>query len=59
MRNLEDQEYIKIANELLENGTVWQKKCIKYFMWRLNGRLVSGDMKWFIDNEIKLGKVEV
>jgi len=59
MRNMEDHEYIRIAEHLLENGTVWQKKCIKLFMWKLNDRLVSGDMRWFIDNLIKNGKIEV
>jgi hypothetical protein len=52
-----DEQYNQIAIRLLEYGTSFQKKCIRYYMERLNGRLVSSDMKFFIDNEIKIGQI--
>lgn len=56
---MKELDYNAIAMNLLENGTSYQKKCIKYYMQNLNGRLVSSDLKMFIDVEIELGRVEV
>ena len=50
--------YYEVAMELLYTGTSFQRKNINYIMENYAGRLRDSELKFFIDNLIRMGKIE-
>jgi hypothetical protein len=52
-------DYYEIAMTLLYTGTSFQKRNINYMMENYAGRRRSSELKFFIDNLIMMGEIEV
>jgi hypothetical protein len=52
-------DYYEVAMTLLYTGTSFQRKNINYMMENYAGRRRTSELKWFIDNLIMMGKIEV
>lgn len=51
------RDYYEIAEQLLKNGSDFQKKCIAYYMKYFHGRKRDSEIEMFIDIQNRLGKI--
>lgn len=52
-------DYNYIALDLLYNGTVYQKKCMRFFMDNFTGKQRMIEIRRFIECEYRRGRLEV
>lgn len=58
-RNNRTVDYYEIAMTLLYTGSSFQRKNINYIMENYAGRRRTSELRFFIDTQISMGKIEV